>query len=499
MNYLEELNISRSNIDIVILKNLPVRKLSLCGIKVGNKITNVLKNTFLKYLDLSDNQISSQGFITISMYLVTSGSIVDLNLSYNNPDNVGIGRLFESLTYNTTLEKLTLQHCGLTSFSIISLADSLSYNNTLQILDLSKNSLENTGVVSLSEALANNSSLISIDFSFNHIGNRGIRELSAALIDKKIKYLSLIGNDFDDDGASSLASLLRQNNTLEYLNICCNLVNTAGLYDIFSSLSTNRSLATLNINSNGMISPKDMPTYCLSSLFVGWNKDDFLTYNTVEVLSISGPLNLLKIKNNSVLKILDLRGTGFSDLTSILECKSITSLNLANNQIDENGASIIASCNNLKTINLSNNKIGDNGALSLISSPSLTKVNIEFNHITCKGIVKLASKLELNETITSINLSGNAIHNEGADALEQMLHINSCLEELYISRAFIYDITIVPHRLKVLDVSFNPLIDAKKLIGSATNINLSGTTINLDNLNELYKHASIINLSDLNI
>ena len=199
MNYLEELNISRSNIDIVALKNLPVRRLSLCGINIGDKITEIFKNTHLKYLDLSENNISSQGFITISMYLVTSGPIIDLNLSYNNPDNAGIGRLFESLTYNTTLQKLTLQHCGLTSLSIIPLVDSLFYNNTLQFIDLSKNSLENTGVVSLSEALINNISLVSIDLSFNRIGNRGIENYLQPLR-QTYHFLIILDNIMKDRG-----------------------------------------------------------------------------------------------------------------------------------------------------------------------------------------------------------------------------------------------------------------------------------------------------------
>jgi uncharacterized protein (TIGR02996 family) len=80
---------------------------------------------------------------------------------------------------------------------------------------------------------------------------------------------------------------------------------------------------------------------------------------------------------------------------------------------------------NLTTLDLGGNKIGDEGAVALASSPhlaKLTSLDLNMNEIGDEGAVALASSRHL-ANLTTLGLYGNRIGAEGAKALAGSSHL----------------------------------------------------------------------------
>ncbi|MDA9573948.1 hypothetical protein N9R48_03395, partial [Rickettsiales bacterium] len=119
----------------------------------------------------------------------------------------------------------------------------------------------------------------------------------------------------------------------------------------------------------------------------------------------------------------------------------VTSINLMDNNIGDQGAEALAQVleknSTVTSINLSGNNIGDEGtealALALKEKSTVTSINLSGNNIGAEGAKALAQVLEKNSTVTSINLSGNNIGAEGAKALAQVLEENSTVTSIDLS------------------------------------------------------------------
>ncbi|MDG1436419.1 MAG: hypothetical protein P8P83_01350 [Rickettsiaceae bacterium] len=88
----------------------------------------------------------------------------------------------------------------------------------------------------------------------------------------------------------------------------------------------------------------------------------------------------------------------------------------------------------LTSLNLGGNDIGDDGvaglAIFLKKNGTLTELDLQCNHIGNKGAVLLAKALKTNTTLTTLNLARNAIGAEGAEALADSLKENNTLTSL---------------------------------------------------------------------
>jgi hypothetical protein len=83
-----------------------------------------------------------------------------------------------------------------------------------------------------------------------------------------------------------------------------------------------------------------------------------------------------------------------------------------------------------------NHKIGVAGVTALASglqtNTTLTSLNLEFNGIGTAGATALATALQTNTTLTSLDLGGNDIGDAGATALATALQTNTTLTELIL-------------------------------------------------------------------
>lgn len=138
----------------------------------------------------------------------------------------------------------------------------------------------------------------------------------------------------------------------------------------------------------------------------------------------------------------DLRHLGLA-----LQDTSLTTLELDNNEIDDEGAEDLglALANNmtLTTLDLGANNIGPKGAknlvLALANNTTLTTLSLMMNQIGDEEATDLSLVLANNTTFTSLNLGGNKINNTGAKALGLVLTNNKYLTYLNLSGNLIGD------------------------------------------------------------
>ncbi|KAL0236495.1 hypothetical protein GEMRC1_003077 [Eukaryota sp. GEM-RC1] len=91
----------------------------------------------------------------------------------------------------------------------------------------------------------------------------------------------------------------------------------------------------------------------------------------------------------------------------------------------------------ITSINLSGAFIGDEGAVALATmlkvNSTISSVDLSSNSIGDEGAVALATMLKNNSTISSVDLSSNSIGDEGVISLSETLKVNSTISTIYLS------------------------------------------------------------------
>jgi NLR family CARD domain-containing protein 3 len=165
----------------------------------------------LEEIDLSDNMIGCKGaeYVATLLGYNYNTTLLKLNLSNNLIKADGAERLKLVMKYNHTLQELNLSGNGLCcSVSVIDglrcISESLcrSDGSSLLRLNLSWNCINDDGAISLADMLRSNAKLESLDLSNNAIGNDGFKALIDALpYDVALKELHLHGNQISDEEA----------------------------------------------------------------------------------------------------------------------------------------------------------------------------------------------------------------------------------------------------------------------------------------------------------
>ena len=159
-----------------------------------------------------------------------------------------------------------------------------------------------------------------------------------------------------------------------------------------------------------------------------------LTHND---LSLPNGVKLIRaLKNMTLLKKVSLNSCNMDmDLlqelnNSLIDQDCLTDLNLYSNEINSEGARIIAGMLknkvNLKALGLSNNYIGHGGAREIASTCQdalfgLQRLSLESNLIGNLGLTGLSKALIDNESLEELYLYNNDIEDESMSALIEML------------------------------------------------------------------------------
>ncbi|KAL9189776.1 hypothetical protein ACHAXT_009451 [Thalassiosira profunda] len=300
----------------------------------------------------------------------------------------------------------------------------------LAVINLSFTDLGDYGMDALSEFLhANNGALKSLDLSFCGISSQGLLSLCHGLKTRgarglpQLQALALTGNMIKADVARQLGNSLSSSNGpasgsgaietsdgLKLLHLGSTSISSSCLTELLTSLGPACPLQELRVNSNriGASGASRLVTF-----LDGKCKDTGLP--------VLPKLNRLDMSYN------ELGDQGTTKLTRAISKRpkiSMMEVALSGNAMGSKGIESIMNKllqHKLTTLNLDNNSIGDQGcqlvAASLTSIPSLTRLNLAFNDIGCRGMVTLMRSLVGCESITSLGLSGNVVKISGAIAM----------------------------------------------------------------------------------
>ena len=185
--------------------------------------TYVSSTTSLEVLDIGGNDISVESIDSLCKALSANSSMRRLNMSHchlTTSHCVCLGQLLRH-PIHCQIERLNIINCSLTSDGVEEVVSGLSDNTTLRELDLSCNQIGSEGAVAVATMLKTNSSLERLNLRLCDIGSRGGVELGAALErNKTLRHLDLSLNALGDDGVKGLCVGLENNSSLERLRLC---------------------------------------------------------------------------------------------------------------------------------------------------------------------------------------------------------------------------------------------------------------------------------------
>ena len=126
--------------------------------------------------------------------------------------------------------------------------------------------------------------------------------------------------------------------------------------------------------------------------------------------------------------------------------------------------------------------------LALTVNSSLTSLNLRGNSIDDEGASSLSEALRVNTSLTSLDLRGNPLGDEGASSLSEALRVNTSLTSLHLRDNSIGDVgaSSLSEALRVntsltsLDLCWNSIgAEAASSLSEALRVNTSLTSLNL--------------------
>ena len=189
-------------------------------------ITSVLANPRVTSLDLASNRITSELGEAVKE-LLTESEVTELDLSENALGNKGVAFISEGIATSQTLRALRINKCDFDSVGAQSLANALGEASgcgwQLETLGLSSNKIgtatlkrtadmHKTGAQSLMQHLATHDKLQTLDLSWNSFGDEGARLFLEAVNERgppgSLTSLDLSANSLSEEGAAMLAEVL---------------------------------------------------------------------------------------------------------------------------------------------------------------------------------------------------------------------------------------------------------------------------------------------------
>ena len=250
------------------------------------KIAQVIHmNTTLKHLDLSINKIGDDGANFISDGLKSNTSLQELNISYNNITNKGIKVIAEAIQINSTLQNINISKNHISIEGLVYFMEAVNNNCTLQVVNITHNNVTRSGFTSIKWCIENLQHPIQIYASWNEINKSGklVTKISTSCTpdnieddvwsfgvydadhlvmclseclkeDDTLQELNLSYNKITSEGAKMIGEAIKENKILQKLDICGNSISDDGAAAISDGLKCNISLQELNMSSNNIAS-----------------------------------------------------------------------------------------------------------------------------------------------------------------------------------------------------------------------------------------------------
>ncbi|CAD5119403.1 unnamed protein product [Dimorphilus gyrociliatus] len=464
--------ISPKHLEKLYLENCNFGKLGAIEL---SKCLSHLKE--LKILNINQNRIKDEGIISIFDILASNHEklqeIYAKDCSFSSKAAIEISKLLENFT---DLNQLCLSNNRLENRGTKAIFSAISkYNHKLRVIQMSNCSIGIDGIAEFAVALQNLTFLEEIDIQANFIYDEGAQKFFSSFSKKNTKLTHLNANycSFTEKSINDLAKSLKVLKNLTFLSLNGNLVNDAGIVELFSEI------------------PKDSVN--LRHVLVancGYTAKGAL--KLAEAVSHLKKLEILRfesnpIKENGIKTILSSIVEGKSKLKELVlyklesECLAITDV-----------VKVLMVIPDLKELYLSDNRLSHHHlvyqAIQLVNH-RIEKLYLENTNMQANDVQDLVYALKNLSELKILVLNHNPILNLGIKLLSQtIIEWNQRLEELCLNNcniefAGVTDLNeamIKLRNLRVLSLNDNSLTDqgAENLFKS-----LSVWNINLEELN----------------
>jgi len=302
----------------------------------------------------------------------------------------------------------------------------LSHDAELSFIKLNGNSkelftkrLEYMQVFALAESLHVNNTVVEVDLSYNNIDDAGVQTIARLLkVNRTLKALNLAGNNIGPEGAAKLADCLADpgggGGGLAVLNLRGNPIGEAGGMALAEMLRTNKTLLDLDLGDcelgmkslvsvaaalkegNGTLQAISLENPRLTTV-----QEEHVGH-VARMLAVNSGLRVLKLGKCAV------RDFGVETLAAYGVCanETLEVLDLRCNKISEVGgasvARILTDNAALRSINLSGNALADRGAQAVAAAlpaaaGTLVELDLTCNSINDAGLCALAAGIRAME------------------------------------------------------------------------------------------------------
>ena len=229
----------------------------LCGkkLKYDDKVISKLlkKSKVMGTLKMSNNQLTLED-TEFTNALATNDTLKNLWLRNNNIGSIGANNLAKSLKSNRTLKSILLTGNRIGHDGIASLVEALLENDTLESISLNENPIGMSGIKSMATLLSSGGCSLKILYLNKvNLGDKGASILANALKENHtLECLEIANNDISHVGAQCLELALEDNNTLQKISLAHNNICDEGAGCIFSAMINNKSLNVLDLSHNNI-------------------------------------------------------------------------------------------------------------------------------------------------------------------------------------------------------------------------------------------------------
>lgn len=311
----------------------------------------------------------------------------------------------------------------------------VNYHSSIHLysLELPHNELTPDAGEELSQILQSQQQTLSkLDLSGNPLTAVGCSPLLDPLITEsspsRLKILNLSSTQLGTKGATTLASLLRYNKSIQELYIGHNNMGTRGIKTLVAGLVENSTLQILDVSYNAM------------------KKQGATILTEAMQNSKSSNIRIIDVTCNK------LGPAGIQAFAKFLAMdQKLEGFYAGRNDLGPEGASTLGNAlrvnYSLKEVRLESNDIGNTGAWMLVDSlgenehrtSAVEKLSLGWNDIGLEGVTGIADALKANSKLRRIDLTGNKICCQGAKALAESLSYDLSLDELILAQNKIED------------------------------------------------------------
>lgn len=401
-----------------LIDNSTLISLSLASNSFGCEgfefISKLLKlSQSIQKLSIYGNELNLKGAGFLSEAISSNFSLITLDIGSCSFNEQVSQQIFIGLGSSKKLENIYLYSNNINDKCCLLLKENIA-SKPIKSIDLSMNEIGNLGACLIAEAFMNSKTLISLDLSSNLFGYKGFHSVARCLEScPRFESIYLSGNYVNDGENILQESLLFQNSSLQILDLGGTNLGDLGIESMSKSLGESTKLHTLYLYGN------DITAKGMQHLLIGLSGNTSL--HTLDLgsnnIGSKGAEYLSKILDHNI---------------------QISNLQLYGNNIADDGMLFLIPSlkinDRLEILNLGVNNIGSEGVKLLSSALGSMKIKtllLYSNVVAIDGIKYLAEALYDNECLEILNLGCTKLGTPGFKCLSELLKQTKVLKSMY--------------------------------------------------------------------